>query len=88
MMQFFFLKELNKNIVITRGAKGAIAINKDQVFECTAQKNLKIKDLTGAGDLFAAGYLHGIVNNMNIMESLNQGTTMSSKIIQQIGARL
>ena len=83
-----FLKNLNKNIVITRGAKGAMAINKKQVFECPAQKNLNITDLTGAGDLFAAGYLHGIVNNMDIMESLNQGTNMSSKVIQQIGARL
>ena len=84
----YFLKNLNKNVVITRGAKGAIAINNDQVFECAAQKNLKIKDLTGAGDLFAAGYLHGIVNNLDIMESLNQGTIMSSKVIQQVGARL
>ncbi len=83
-----FLKNLNKNIVITRGAKGAIAINRDEVFECPAQKNLKLIDLTGAGDLFAAGYLHGIVNNLDIMESLNQGTNMSSKVIQQIGARL
>ncbi len=83
-----FLKNLNKNIVVTRGAKGAIAINQEEVFECPAQKDLKITDLTGAGDLFAAGYLHGIVNNLNIMESLNQGTIMSSKVIQQIGARL
>jgi len=84
----YFLKNLNKNVVITRGAKGAIAINNDRVFECSAQKDLKIRDLTGAGDLFAAGYLHGIVNDLDIMESLNQGTIMSSKVIQQIGARL
>jgi len=84
----YFLKNLNKNVVITRGAKGAMAINNDKVFECPAQKDLKITDLTGAGDLFAAGYLHGIVNNLDIMESLNQGTIMSSKVIQQIGARL
>ena len=83
-----FLKNLNKNTVITRGSKGAISVNKDQVFECPAQRNLKIKDLTGAGDLFAAGYLHGIINNLDIMESLKQGTVMSSKVIQQIGARL
>ena len=83
-----FSKNLNKNLVITRGEKGSIAIDNSQVFECPAKKDLKITDLTGAGDLFAAGYLHGIVNKMNIMESLNQGTIMSSKVIQQIGARL
>ena len=83
-----FLKNLNKSIIITRGEKGSIAINKEQIFECPAQKNLKIKDLTGAGDLFAAGYLHGIINNLGTMESLNLGTSMSSKVIQQIGARL
>ena len=63
-------------------------INKEKVFECPAQKDLKIIDLTGAGDLFAAGYLHGIVNNFDIMKSLDQGTIMSTKVIQQIGARL
>ena len=83
-----FAKNLNKSIIITRGEKGSIAINKEQIFECPAQKNLKIKDLTGAGDLFAAGYLHGIINNLGTMESLNLGTSMSSKVIQQIGARL
>ena len=57
-----FSRNLKKNIVITRGAKGAMAINGDDVLECSAQKDIKIKDLTGAGDLFAAGYLHGILN--------------------------
>ena len=81
-------KTLNKNIVITRGEKGSVAVNKNEVFECPAKNNLKITDLTGAGDLFAAGYLHGVVNNLNISESLNQGTELSSKIIQKIGARI
>ena len=72
-----FLKNLNKNIVITRGAKGAIAINKEKVFECPAQKDLKIIDLTGAGDLFAAGYLHGIVNNFDIMKLLLLSATQT-----------
>ena len=83
-----FSKMLKKNIVITRGEKGALAINNDQVFECPAKKNLKIIDLTGAGDLFAAGYLHGLVNKMSIKESLLKGTELSSKIIQKIGARI
>ena len=83
-----FSKETKKNIVITRGEKGAVVINKDEVIECSAVKNLQIKDLTGAGDLFAAGYLHGIINKLPIKECLEKGTDLSSKIIQKIGARI
>tara|TARA_B100000686_G_scaffold349101_1_gene441688 strand:- start:818 stop:1747 length:930 start_codon:yes stop_codon:yes gene_type:complete len=83
-----FGKNLGKLIVITRGEKGSVAINKNDVFECGVQKNLKILDLTGAGDLFAAGFLHGYINNLPLKESLQKGTEMSSKIIQKIGARL
>ena len=83
-----FAKEINKLIVITRGDKGAIAINKKEVVECEAKKNLQIKDLTGAGDLFAGGFLHGLINNKTTKESLEIGTEMSSKVIQIIGARL
>ena len=83
-----FLKSLNKNVVITRGEKGAIAFNKGEVVECAAKKNLNITDLTGAGDLFAAGYLHGVINHNNIKESLEKGTELSAKIIQKIGARI
>jgi len=83
-----FAKELKKLIVITRGEKGSIAINKNEVVECDIQKNLKIVDLTGAGDLFAAGFLHGHVNNLSIKESLQKGTGMSARVIQKIGARL
>jgi len=83
-----FTQQIGKLIIITRGEKGSIAINKGQVIECESKKDLKIKDLTGAGDLFAAGYLHGHINNLTILESLEKGTEMSAKIIQQIGARL
>ena len=83
-----FAKELNKLIVVTRGDKGAVAISNNEVVECAAKKDLKIKDLTGAGDLFASGFLHGFVNNKTTKESLEIGTEMSSKIIQIIGARL
>jgi fructokinase len=83
-----FGKSLGKIIVITRGEKGSIAIKKDEVVECESKKNLKIVDLTGAGDLFAGGFLHGHVNKLSIKESLEKGTEMSSKIIQKIGARL
>ena len=83
-----FSKQIQKNIVITRGAKGAVSINNDELAECSAIKNLDIKDLTGAGDLFAAGYLHGVINNLSIKESLIKGTELSSKIIQKIGARI
>ena len=83
-----FGKELGKLIVITRGEKGSIAIHKNEVIECGVQKNLKIIDLTGAGDLFAAGFLHGHVNNLSMKESLKKGTELSSRVIQKIGARL
>ena len=82
------MQNSKKDIVITRGEKGSIAINGNDVFECKAEKNLKITDLTGAGDLFAAGFLHGIINNLSVSESLQNGTKLSSRIIQQIGARL
>jgi len=83
-----FSRQLGKLIVITRGENGAVAIKGNEVVGCDVQKNLKIVDLTGAGDLFAEGFLHGYVNNLTIKESLEKGTEMSSKVIQQIGARL
>ena len=83
-----FSKQLNKLLIITRGEKGAVAIQGEKVIECDIHKNLKIIDLTGAGDLFAAGFLHGYVTKFSIKESLEKGTEMSSKVIQQIGARL
>ena len=83
-----FGKKLNKTLIITRSDKGSIAINKDEIVECSSQNNLKIVDLTGAGDLFAAGFLHGHINKMSLKESLSKGTDMASKVIQIIGARL
>jgi fructokinase len=83
-----FSKSLGKIIVLTRGEKGAVAVHGDEVIECGVKQGLKIVDLTGAGDLFAGGFLHGHVNNMSLKESLDKGTEMSSKVIQQIGARL
>ncbi len=83
-----FGKEINKSLIITRGEKGAISINKNEVIEIGIEKNLNIVDLTGAGDLFAAGYLHGYLNNYTSKDSLKKGTEMASKIIQNIGARL
>ena len=83
-----FSQQLKRLIIITRGDKGSVAINKDKVIECEARKDLEVVDLTGAGDLFAAGYLHGYLNDLTIEESLKKGTEMSAKIIQRIGARL
>ncbi len=83
-----FSKQLQKLVVITRGEKGAVSINGEKIIECDTQKNLKIVDLTGAGDLFAAGFLHGYVNKLSTEECLKKGTEMSSRVIQQIGARL
>ena len=83
-----FSKQLSKLVIITRGEKGAVAVNGNEVIENDIQKNLKIIDLTGAGDLFAAGFLHGYINKLSTKECLKKGTEMSSKVIQQIGARL
>ena len=83
-----FGKQLGKLLIITRGEKGSIAIKNQEIVECQSKPNLKILDLTGAGDLFAAGFLHGFINNTTIKESLEKGTEMSSKIIQKVGARL
>ena len=83
-----FGKQLGKILIITRGEKGSIAIKNNEVIECKSKKNLKIVDLTGAGDLFAAGFLHGLINNSTIKESLERGTEMSAKVIQKMGARL
>ena len=83
-----FSRQLNKLVVVTRGEKGAVAVKGDEVFESDIHKNLKIVDLTGAGDLFAAGFLHGYINNLSTKECLEKGTEMSSRVIQQIGARI
>ena len=83
-----FAKEIKKHVIITRGNKGAISIFGDKIVEVKANENLSIKDLTGAGDLFAAGYLHGFINELSTEECLEKGTELSSKVIQQIGARL
>jgi len=83
-----FSKQINKLIVITRGNKGAIAIKDQEVFEIGVKKNLKIVDLTGAGDLFASGFLHSYIYELPLINCLEKGTEMSSKVIQQIGARL
>ena len=83
-----FAKELKKLVVITRGEKGAIAIFGEKTIEVDVKTNLNIIDLTGAGDLFAAGFLHGYINGLPTKDSLEKGTELSSKIIQKIGARL
>tara|TARA_B100000989_G_C19497594_1_gene452783 strand:- start:88 stop:1017 length:930 start_codon:yes stop_codon:yes gene_type:complete len=83
-----FCKSIKRLVVVTRGEKGSVVIDKNDIVECESKKNLDIKDLTGAGDLFAAGFLHGYINNLPLRENLELGTNMSSKIIQKIGARL
>ena len=83
-----FCKNIKRLVIVTRGEKGSVVINHNDIVECESKKNIDIKDLTGAGDLFAAGFLHGHINNLSLRESLELGTDMSSKIIQKIGARL
>jgi len=81
-------RQLGKLLIVTRGEKGSVAVKDQEIIECQSKTNLKIVDLTGAGDLFAAGFLHGLINNTSIKESLEKGTEMSSKMIQKVGARL
>ena len=83
-----FGKQIKRLLIVTRGEKGAISIDGNIVTEVGVKKNLNIVDLTGAGDLFACGYLHGYLKNLSQKECLDKGSEMSSKIIQQIGARL
>ena len=83
-----FGKQLGKLLIVTRGEKGSIAIKNKEIVECQSKPDLKIVDLTGAGDLFAAGFLHGLINNISTKECLEKGTEMSSRIIQKVGARL
>ena len=83
-----FGKQIRKILIITRGEKGSVAIKNKEVIECKSKTDLKIIDLTGAGDLFAAGFLHGFINNISTKEALEKGTDMSAKIIQKVGARL
>jgi len=83
-----FSKQLGKLMVLTRGEKGAVSVFGKEVIEINSQKNIKIVDLTGAGDLFAAGFLYGYINKLSTKKCLEKGTEMSSKIIQKIGARL
>ena len=83
-----FGKQLGKLLIITRGEKGSIAIKNQEIAECQSKTDLKIVDLTGAGDLFAAGFLHSFISNISKKGCLEKGTEMSSKIIQKVGARL
>ena len=83
-----FCKQVGKLIIITRGEKGAVAIHNQEIVTIESNKNLKVVDLTGAGDLFAAGFLYGYINKLSINGCLEKGNTMASKVIQQIGARL
>ena len=83
-----FGKQIGKLLIVTRGEKGSIAIKDQEIVECQSKPDLKIVDLTGAGDLFAAGFLHGLINDVSTKECLEKGTEMSSKIIQKVGARL
>jgi len=83
-----FCKSIKKLVVITRSDKGSLAVFDKDVIECEAIQNLKIIDLTGAGDLFLSGFLNNYIKKKNLKECLLFGTEMASKIIQKVGARL
>ena len=83
-----YSKKIDRLVVVTRGDKGAVAIKGNEVVECDSRKNLQILDLTGAGDLFAGGFLHGHINRKSLQESLEKGSEMAAKVIQIIGARI
>ena len=82
------LKQLNKLIVITRSENGSMAIKNNEIINCNSIKVKEVLDLTGAGDLFAAGFLKEYLDNSDIKKCLETGSILASKIIQKIGARL
>ena len=82
------LKQLNKLIIITRSENGSLAIKNNEIVNCESVKVDKILDLTGAGDLFAAGFLKEYLEKSEIKKCLITGSILASKIIQKIGARL
>jgi fructokinase len=82
------LKNLNKLIVVTRSENGSMAIKNNEIINCDSIKVNKILDLTGAGDLFAAGFLKEYLDNSDIKKCLETGSILASKIIQKVGARL
>ena len=82
------LKSINKLIIITRGEKGSAAILNNEIINCESTKVEKVLDLTGAGDLFAAGFLKEYLDKSNIKKCLQTGSKLAAQIIQKIGARL
>jgi fructokinase len=82
------LQKLNKLIIITRGERGSLAILKSEIVNCDSVKVDKILDLTGAGDLFASGFLKEYLDKSDIKKCLRTGAELAAKIIQKIGARL
>ena len=82
------LKKINKLIIITRSEKGSLAILNNKIIDCESVKVKKILDLTGAGDLFAAGFFKEYLDESNIKKCLQTGSEVAAKIIQKIGARL
>jgi len=82
------LKKINKLIIITRSANGSIALLNNEITNCDSSKVEKVLDLTGAGDLFASGFLKEYLDQSNIKKCLQSGSELAAKVIQKIGARL
>jgi fructokinase len=82
------LKNFSKLIIVTRGEKGSVAVQNQNVIDCESIRVDKVLDLTGAGDLFAAGFLKEYLDKSDIKKCLSSGSNLASKIIQKIGARL
>ncbi len=82
------LKNIDKLIVVTKSENGSVAILNNEIINCESTKVDKVIDLTGAGDLFAAGFLKEYLDNSNIKKSLLKGSKLAAQVIQKIGARL
>jgi fructokinase len=82
------LKSIDKLIIITRSENGSVALLNDEITYCESTKVEKVLDLTGAGDLFAAGFLKEYLDKSNIKNCLQAGSKLAAKIIQKVGARL
>ena len=81
------LMKEDKILAITKGEQGALIISQNNKYEISSEKIDNLVDTTGAGDIFAAGFLEYLIKNNEIQECGKRGIQLASKIIQQYGAR-
>jgi sugar/nucleoside kinase (ribokinase family) len=73
--------------VLTRSEKGCMVVKGEEVHASPAHPVSKVVDVTGAGDLFAAGFLHGLTNGKSLPEAARLGSLAAAEVISHVGAR-